>query len=115
MPLVFLLPLVVMILIGLSGCSPSAQDDPYRKQFLDACNTMVEYQSMTADRRLAFCKCGYDKTMSQLTEEEKPVARFYLLEQAGLDAKSMDLISEPNVDAMLTASKAIGEAVKQCR
>lgn len=99
----------------LAACEQEAvKDDPVRAEFLPACEGMAAYGSMEPKKRTAHCACVYDKTMSGLSDEEKQVARFYLLEQAGLDAQSRNLVNESNLQAIGKAANSIGEAVKRC-
>jgi hypothetical protein len=102
---------------ALLACNPAepVADDPYRIEFVAACEGRIEYRTMQAEERTAYCECGYDKTMAGLSDEEKPFARFYLLEQVGVDVQSRNLISEPNMQAMVKASEAIGKAVARCK
>ncbi len=102
--------------LALTACMPAEpKDDPLRTEFVEACMGRIEYRAMQPDKRSAYCKCGYDRTLSGLSEEEKKFARFYLLEQVGVDAGSKQLITKPDMDAMLKASKAIGQAVRRCK
>ena len=107
---------VAMAASALVGCNPSAdKNDPIRVEFIKACEGLVEYRSMKPKKRTQFCECGYDQTMKDLSEEEKQVARFYLLSQVGVDTKSKNLVTQSGIQFMGTASKAIGDAVKRCR
>ena len=100
----------------LASCKPaSVADDSVRTEFVAACMARVEYRSMETIRRTAYCECGYDRTMSGLSDNEKPYAQFYLLSQVGIDVRKRKLISKPDMQAMIKASKAIGRAVAQCR
>ena len=112
----FVLLIAAMMVISLLwACKPSAvKDDPFRAEFVEACEGRIEYRSMKPEKRTAYCKCGYDETVSGLSDEEKQFARFYLLAQVGVDVQSRKLISHPNMEAMVAASNAIGAAVKRC-
>ena len=106
---------VLFLATLLASCkSASVADDPVRAEFVAACIGRVEYRSMETARRTAFCKCGYDRTMSGLSDNEKPYARFYLLSQVSVDVRERNLITRPDMQAMIKASKAIGGAVRQC-
>jgi hypothetical protein len=70
---------------------------------------------MRPDKRTAYCECGYDKTLSGLSEEEKQIARFYLLGQVGGDVKSRFIVGQPDIQTLLKVSNAIGNAGKRCR
>lgn len=99
----------------LAACKPVADtNDPIRAEFIEACMGRIEYRSMKPEKRTAHCECGYDTTMSGLSQEEKQFARFYLLEQMGVNVQSRKLIDKPNFDAMMKASKAVGNAAKRC-
>ncbi len=107
--------LAVLIGPALASCKPaSVVNDPIRAEFVEACEGRIEYRSMKADRRTAYCECGYDRTMVQLTDEEKQVARFYLLTQVGVDVSSRNFVNRSNMNGIGKASKAIGNAGKQC-
>lgn len=107
--------MVLMATVALSACKPVADtNDPIRAEFIEACMGRIEYRSMKLEKRTAYCECGYDATMSGLSQEEKQFARFYLLEQVGVNAQSKKLIEKPDFDAMMKASKAIGNAAKRC-
>ena len=93
----------------------AAKDDPIRTEFVAACEGRIEYQSMQPKKRTAYCECGYDTTLSELSDEEKQFAHFYLLAQVGVDVQSRKLIDKSNMEAMLKASKAIDDAVKRCK
>lgn len=100
----------------LASCkSASVADDPLRAEFVAACLVRVEYRSMKTARRTAYCECGYDKTMSDLSDNEKLYARFYLLSQVGVDVRERKFVDRLDMQAMLKASKAIARAVRQCR
>ena len=106
----------VLATSALLSCKPAeVNDDPFRAEFVEACIGRIEYQSMKLKKRSAYCECGYDKTISGLADEEKKFARFYLLGQVGVDVRSRKLIDKPDGQAMMAASKAIGEAVKRCK
>ncbi|MEM7428608.1 MAG: hypothetical protein AAF441_21170 [Pseudomonadota bacterium] len=101
---------------AVAACKPAiVKSDPTRVEFVEACEGRTEYRSMKPSKRTAYCECGYDQTMSALSDEEKQVARFYLLSQVGVDVRTRGLISEPNFNGMMKASKAIGDAAKRCR
>ena len=105
------------VLLMLCACGPSSgNNDPLRGEFLDACMEMKAYQSIKAEKRLNRCECTYDKAIRTAPEEAQNMVRFYLLEQAGAEKAAKDLVSKPpDMKNMVDASKAIGEAVKQCR
>jgi hypothetical protein len=108
--------MIALVASALGACrTEPVSDDPLRAEFTEACNGRAEYRSMTPVKRIAFCECGYDKTMAGLSGEEQQFARFYLLSQVGVDARTRNLIQKPNVQAMMKASNAIGEAVRRCR
>ena len=105
----------IPVFLTLCACGPSA-DDPIRREFVEACMQMKAYQSVQVDKRNTLCKCSYDAAIKGLSEDAQNAARFYLLEQAGAETASKNLISNPpNVNAMVEASTAIGKAVQQCR
>jgi len=57
-----------------------------------------------------------DSIIARLSEDAHNTARFYLLSQAGVKPVSKSLVSSlPDGNVMYEASKAIGEAVRQCR
>ena len=98
-----------------AACSSAEnENDPIRIEFISACDGLGAYKSMKPDRRTSMCKCLYDTAMRGLSEKEKNGARFYLLEQSGIDAKSKNLLSISDLDVMGTAAKAVADAVKQC-
>lgn len=107
----------IPVLLTLCACGPSSDaDDLIRGEFVEACMQMKAYQSVQADKRNTLCKCSYDTTIKGLSEKAQNAARFYLLEQAGAETATKNLISNPpNVNAMVEASTAIGKAVQQCR
>ena len=107
----------IPILLILSACGPSSKEnDPFRTEFFDACMQMKPYQSMSPEKRNNLCKCTYDTTMAGLSEDAQNTARFYLLSQAGVKPVSKSLVSSlPDGNVMFEASKAIGEAARQCR
>lgn len=107
----------IPVFLTLSACGPSSEtDDPIRVEFVDACMEMRAYQSIKVEKRNVLCGCTYDKTMQDLSKDAQNAARFYLLEQAGVETASKKLVSKsPDMTVMLEASSAIGEAVKQCR
>ena len=106
---------VLLAAPAISACDPEApKNDPVRTKFIAGCDGLKPYQSMKPEKRIARCKCIYDKTLRGLTDEEKRYARFYLLVQAGLEAEARKLLSMPNMDAIVKSSNAIGAAVKQC-
>lgn len=107
--------LAASLTLVLAACqSEKPQNDPIRDEFVEACIGRIEYRSMPLEKRTAYCECGYDKTMRGLSDREKQFARFYLLEQVGVNVQSRGLITEPDMDAMVKASNAIGNAVKRC-
>ena len=109
------LALVLMASGLLCGCNPAAEEnDPIRSQFVESCDGMRAYISMKPQERTNLCKCVYDQTLSGLEEKEKQYARFYLFEQAGAASQSNRIEGQPDMNAMLKASNAIGEAVKSC-
>ena len=109
------LALVSLATSALVSCNRAEEKaDPVRAEFVSACEGRIEYSSMEPGKRTAYCKCGYDKTMNALSEEEKQFARFYLLAQVGVDVRSRKLISKSNTQAMMKATEAIGNAVKRC-
>ena len=112
----FVLLIAAMSAMSLLGaCKPLVvKDDPFRTEFVEACEGRNEYRSMKPETRTAYCTCGYDETMSGLSDEEKQFARFYLLAQVGVDVQSRRLISHPNMEAMVEASNAISAAVERC-
>ncbi|MGB7285681.1 MAG: hypothetical protein WBC71_02005 [Salaquimonas sp.] len=71
-------------------------------------------QIVETGKREAFCKCGFDKTISGLSETEAQYARFYVLTQVGVDVQSTGLITKVDTEAMIKASNAIGSAVNRC-
>ena len=107
----------IPVFLALSACGPSPEtNDPIRVEFIEGCMAMKAYQSMKAEKRAILCRCTYDETMANLSGDAQNAARFYLLEQAGVETASRKLMSEtPDMAIMLDASKAIGKAVKQCR
>lgn len=107
--------LAALLALLLAACqSQEPQNDPIRDEFVEACIGRIEYRSMPPDKRTAYCKCGYDNSLHGLSDKEKQFARFYLLEQVGVNVQSRGLITEPDMDAMVKASNAIGNAVKRC-
>lgn len=102
--------------LALVACTPAAdKNDPYRIKALAACKIYKAYQRMPLEKRLAYCACVYDKSLSGLSKQEKQVARFYLLAQLNVDVKSMNLLDPPPpMQSMMKASNAIGAAVKRC-
>lgn len=105
-----------LVAIVLSSCKPAElKDDPIRVEFVEACKGRIEYKSMKPNKRAAYCECGYDKSIGGLSDEEKQFARFYLLAQVGVEVQSRRFIDKPNMQAMVKASKAIGNAVKRCK
>ncbi len=111
--LVLALGLMTSGLLG--GCNPATEkNDPVRLQFVGSCEGMRAYSSMKPQKRTSLCHCVYDQTLSGLEENEKKYARFYLLEQTGVESSSNQIDGQPDMNAMLSASKAIGEAVKRC-
>lgn len=104
-------------LLMLSACDPlSDNDDPLRAEIFEACMDMRAYQSVKAEKRANLCNCTYDTAIKGLSEDAQNAVRFYLLEQAGVEATSKDLVKNPpKMNVMVEASAAIGDAVKQCR
>lgn len=99
----------------LTACGPEAETgDPIRVEFVEACDGLRAYNRMESNDRIKMCKCLYDTALQGLSEEEKNGARFYLLEQAGIDARSKSLVKKPDMKVMFAASKAVGNAVKKC-
>ncbi|SRR6056297_371333 len=110
-----LLFLVLSASFVLGACRPAiVEDDAIRGEFLEACEGSKEYQSMPPASRSAYCACGYDRAMARLTDEEKPVAQFHLLELVGVNAREKKLVTQKNFRAMGKASSAIAVAVQQC-
>ena len=110
-------PAVALILssLFLTACGPEVEtNDPVRVEFVDACDGLRAYNRMEANDRINMCKCLYDTALQGLSDEEKDGARFYLLEQSGIDARSRNLVKKPDMSVMLAASKAVGDAVKEC-
>jgi hypothetical protein len=107
--------ILLLLMMTAAACNPAEnENDPIRVEFISGCEGLRAYSSMKPDRRTSMCKCIYDTAMRGLSEQEKNGARFYLLEQAGIDAKSKNLVSISDLNVMGTAAKAVGDAVKQC-
>lgn len=107
----------VPIFLTLFACGPSSEtNDPIRVDFVVACMEMRAYQSIKVEKRNILCRCTYDTALQDLSKDAQNAARFYLLEQAGGETASKNLVSKsPDMTVMLEASSAIGEAVKLCR
>ena len=104
------------IFLTLFACGPSSEtNDPIRVDFVGACMEMRAYQSMKEEKRNTLCGCTYDTALQGLSKDAQNAARFYLLEQAGGETATLNLVSKPpDMTVMLEASRAIGEAVRQC-
>lgn len=97
---------------ALSSCTPVDVNDPVRAQFLAACDARIKH--MKPDKRTAYCQCGYDVSLAGLSEDEKQLARFYLLGAVGDEATAKQLAIKPDFKAMTKASNAIGAARYRC-
>ncbi len=109
-------PILITVLI--SSCQAQTDPpvlDPHRAEMITACKDQPSYRTRDQDRVLKHCGCIYDKTMQDLTDAERHVARFYLLGQSGVDVESRPEFKTMDLDSMMPASRAIGEAVKLCR
>ncbi|MEL7049057.1 MAG: hypothetical protein AAFO75_08890 [Pseudomonadota bacterium] len=108
--------LIAVAALGASGCGlgPLA-DDPVRAEFSEACERNIAYRSMKPKPRKFLCECVYDTTLRALSPEERHVARFYLLQQMGVNAPPALTVEQIGFDAITKASKAIGDAVARCR
>ena len=102
--------------LALASCTPVATaDEPLRKEFAEACFQLAAHRTTKPARRKPYCSCIYDSTMRGLSNEVRPFAQFYLLQQVGIDARSKNLIDTPEIGAMVKASHAIGAATRRCR
>lgn len=107
----------------LSACSrggeksSSNSDTPMRTEFLDHCQDRPEYTSRKRARTLdKYCLCVFDRTMKNLTEEERIVAGFYLYGETSEGyLKRYPFNVQDAANGMMAASQAIDKAVKSCR
>ena len=104
----------------MTACSPSSErpnapsNDPYRAEAMTACPMQRSYVNRDPDRVRKYCACVYDQTMKSLTEPEKMTARFYLLNQMGVDTRTREAFKTLDLTTAGTSSAAIGRAVKKC-
>ena len=109
-----------LLAMVLTACSPSdsTSNDPFRTEYLAACENQSFYKRKPVDKVQKYCRCVYDKTLRGLSDDEKMAARFYLMAQSGIDVQNREEFTsiDPVVaaDSMVPASNAIGEAVKAC-
>ena len=112
----------VLTMTIISGCltacsSGDRVNDPMRAEFLEHCQTRPEYKARKRAGTLdKYCLCVFDKTMKDLTEEERIVAGFYLYGESSddyLNRYPIEVNKAGNI--MATASQAIDKAVKSCR
>lgn len=109
-----------MILGTIMGCSPgsdgpvSKTSDPYRAEFMTACQNKPEYKSRDAAKVKKNCSCIFDQTMKDLTEAEKLTATFYLYAQSGIKVQDREDFKNMAGNTMAAASAAVGKAVRTC-
>lgn len=110
--------LVTGSLISACSAASNSSNDPYRVEYLAACESRPNMKSKDVDKVKKYCRCIYDKTMKGLSDEEIMTARFYLMGQSGIDVEAREDFTSRDItivaNTMMPASNAIGDAVKAC-